>query len=560
MMGTKDCEGKTAAKRPQKLNWSQRELGRELAAYLAILLVVSSFALIRFRLRNMPLERDEGEYAYAGQLILQGIAPYKLAYNMKLPGTYASYALILAIFGESAAGIHIGLLLVNAATSVMIYFLGKRLSGRLAGVIAAATYALLSTSPAVLGLAGHATHFVVEAAVAGALVLLRALDGGARPLLFASGSLFGLAFLMKQPGIFFVGFAICLLARSWRTRRAPLKDITIEFSLFSLGACLPLAIACMFLWRSGVFHEFLFWTFDYAREYGSEQTVSQGIANFLETAPRVVGPSFPLWVLGLLGITSLLWSRKAAQQSAFLVGFLLCSLLAVTPGFYFREHYFILLLPAVSLLSGVGVACVTDSLREAHLSRFLFLAPVAVFALFFSYSVYRQRSVLFFLDPVAACRAIYGANPFPEAVRIGEYLRGQMPAEAKLAVLGSEPEIYFYSNRHSATGYIYTYSLMESQKFAFAMQRQMIHEVEGSRPEFVVFVDVPSSWLAEDGSPQQVAFNFWAANYIAQEYLLVGAIDLSGDQTEYFWGESARGHKPQSPYTIRIFKRLKGPA
>jgi hypothetical protein len=42
---------------------------------------------IRIRLLGIPLERDEGEYAYAGQLILQGIPPYKLAYNMKFPGT-----------------------------------------------------------------------------------------------------------------------------------------------------------------------------------------------------------------------------------------------------------------------------------------------------------------------------------------------------------------------------------------------------------------------------------------------------------------------------------------
>jgi hypothetical protein len=45
------------------------------------------FAAIRWCLRDMPLERDEGEYAYAGPLILQGIPPYQIAYNMKLPGT-----------------------------------------------------------------------------------------------------------------------------------------------------------------------------------------------------------------------------------------------------------------------------------------------------------------------------------------------------------------------------------------------------------------------------------------------------------------------------------------
>src|SRR5205085_8049840 len=82
--------------------------------YFAILLVVVIFfGVIRWRLADVPLERDEGEYAYAGQLMLDGIPPYQLAYNMKLPGTYAAYAAILAIFGQTSHGIHLGLLLVN---------------------------------------------------------------------------------------------------------------------------------------------------------------------------------------------------------------------------------------------------------------------------------------------------------------------------------------------------------------------------------------------------------------------------------------------------------------
>lgn len=75
------------------------------------------FAGVRFHLRNLPLERDEGEYAYAGQLIVDGIPPYQFAY-MKLPGTYAAYALIMAIFGQTSGGIHIGLLLGAVACFV----------------------------------------------------------------------------------------------------------------------------------------------------------------------------------------------------------------------------------------------------------------------------------------------------------------------------------------------------------------------------------------------------------------------------------------------------------
>src|SRR5437773_6730461 len=111
---------------------------------------------IRIRLLGIPLERDEGEYAYAGQLMLQGIPPYKLAYNMKFPGTYAAYAGIMSIFGQTTIGIHLGLLVVNAATVALVFFLGRRLVNSMTGIAAAASYAILSVSPSVLGFAGHA--------------------------------------------------------------------------------------------------------------------------------------------------------------------------------------------------------------------------------------------------------------------------------------------------------------------------------------------------------------------------------------------------------------------
>src|SRR5437762_8992383 len=90
---------------------------------LSVLLVLA----VRVRLRQMPLERDEGEYAFVGQLVLQGVPPYKEAYNMKLPGTYAVYAVLMAVFGQMPSGIHFGLMLVNAACVMMVFLLGRKL-------------------------------------------------------------------------------------------------------------------------------------------------------------------------------------------------------------------------------------------------------------------------------------------------------------------------------------------------------------------------------------------------------------------------------------------------
>src|ERR1700733_9025510 len=115
-------------------NPSRSSLAR-LWPWLVVLLVLLFVGFIRFRLLEVPLERDEGEYAYAGQLILQGIPPYELAYNMKLPGTYFAYALGMAVFGQTIKGVHLTLIAVNSLTIVFVFLVGRKLFGVTAGLV-----------------------------------------------------------------------------------------------------------------------------------------------------------------------------------------------------------------------------------------------------------------------------------------------------------------------------------------------------------------------------------------------------------------------------------------
>ena len=116
--------------------------------------------------------------------------------------------------GETARGIHLGLLLVNAASVILLYVVTARLFGAMAGIIAGASYALLSTNLAVFGFVAHATHFVVLPALIGLILLLRAEESRRPTFFFWSGLAFGIAFLMKQPGIFLGAFAVFLSGRS----------------------------------------------------------------------------------------------------------------------------------------------------------------------------------------------------------------------------------------------------------------------------------------------------------------------------------------------------------
>ena len=437
----------------------------------------------------MPLERDEGEYAYGGQLILQGVPLYDLVYTVKLPGTHAAYAVLLALLGQSQGRIHVGLIFVNAATTLLVFLLSTRWVGHFAGLVAAATYALLSTSSSVDGFAAHATHFVVLFALAGTMLLLKAVESDKRWLLFCSGLLFGIAFLMKQPGICFLFWAVVYLVWTKLKRSLPSISLARQIATILLGGILPFALTCLLIWRSGAFQKFWFWTFSYAREYGTNVKLSEGLRFLGRSSTRVVAPAVWVWVIALVGLTTFLWSARARAQAFPVISFVLLSFLALSAGLYFRPHYFILFLPAASILAGLAVSCATEALQKQ--SPVLSAIPAFLFVLALYTAVYHQRAFFFEMNAVQACEKTYWPNPFPEILEISNYINRTAPESAEIAVIGSEPELYFYTHRRSATGYIYTYPLLEPQKYAVTMQKEMEAEIEKARPEIIVLVDNP---------------------------------------------------------------------
>ena len=520
------------------------------------ILAILAFALtltIRIRLLGIPLERDEGEYAYAGQLMLQGIPPYKLAYNMKFPGVYAAYAAIMSIFGQTIWGIHWGLLLVNAAAVVLIFFLGRRLLSATAGIVAAASYAVLSLSPSVLGLAGHATNFVVLPMLGGVSLLLNESNRRASLRLFASGFLFGLGIVMKQPAIFFALFgAIYIIAKIVRARLGPGK-LVLHSLIFAAGVILPFGMTCLWLLSAGVFSHFWFWTVQYAFQYASGTPLSKGAQDFFDIAKDVIAASWLLWVLAGIGLFAGIYYRRTRPATVFILGFLFFSGCALCPGLHFRPHYFILVLPAAALLIGIAIDQLSEVaiMHKTAAARFL---PLFLMGLALGLPLLQGRRVFFQASPLEVCRIIYGANPFPESIRIAEYLRDHTDPLDTIAVLGSEPQIYFYSHRHSATGYIYTYGLVERQPYAHRMQQEMIDEISRANPKYIAFVSLDASWLKAPGSEDLIVD--WFKDYASQNYRLAGLINLvTPTQTDYYFDEMLNSPPPRLVRWIVLYQR-----
>lgn len=525
--------------------------------WLCLTLIIIFVIFVRVRLSELPLERDEGEYAYMGQLMLQGVPPYTEAYNMKLPGTFLMYALIMSIFGQTIQGIHLGFMVVNCATILLVFLLARKLMSGPAALAASGTYAVLSLNSSVFGFAAHATHFVVLTALGGVLLLLSALDKNTLKAYFGSGVLFGLAFLMKQPGIFFFLFAVLyILYHSLSSRPAhPLKRLMLNLSIFSVGAAVPLIVIVVWIFTVGAFDKFWFWTFKYASKYVSQVPISAAFDVFMPSFSYVAGSFYLFWILSAFGIITTLFWNGLKKHKVFILLFTLFSFLSVCPGYYFTPHYFVTLLPAVSILVGVFIEFLNSRRFLLLKQQYAYLIGSALFIVAALVGIIdkKEYAYIFTGDPIKLARAIHGRNPFPESLEIAKFIKSRSTVNDKIAVFGSEPQIYFYSQRRSATGYIYTYGLMEQHDYALAMQKNMIKEIESAQPKYIVVVNVDLSWAI---MPHSDKFIFgWFKNYISH-YKLVGVADIvSPNMTVYKWYDDATSYSVKSPYNLLIFER-----
>ena len=525
--------------------------------WIALALVIICSAIIRGRLLAMPLERDEGEYAYIAQQMLQGVPPYVSAYSMKLPGIYAVYALILAAFGQTHIAIHLGLIIFNAATIFVIFLLARRLLGGLAGVAGACAYAIMSCAGPALGLTANAEHFVLLPALIGIFLIAGPAGRHRLAVVFIAAVLLGLAFIIKQHGIFFAVFGgAYLLYCDLRHRPIQWKRSIITQLVFVVGAVMPFALVCLFFQHIGVFDKFWFWTFTYPRVYVTVVPLSEVPRLFVVNFKPIVTETILIWLFALLGLFRVLLSGRIRGHAPFIIGLLVFSFLAVCPGLYFRWHYFILFFPAVAVAAGAGFDGFSNLFVRLGSRPRRGVAIALAGLTIIGFSLFQQRLYLFELTPTDVAHLFYDGNPFPESLEIAEYLKQNSSPDDTVAVIGSEPQIYFYSNRRAATSYLYVYQLMEPCDYALAtqMQTEMIQEIESAKPEWIVFVSVQGSWIKR---PDSVTIIFdWVMGYVENFYDTVGIIDMPPyEQTIYRWNEQAADYTPAAVHWIAVYKR-----
>jgi hypothetical protein len=178
--------------------------------------------------------------------------------------------------------------------------------------------------------------------------------------------------------------------------------------------------------------------------------------------------------------------------------------------------------------------------------------PWFILALLWFGDAWSHRAVFFEWDPDEAARRMFPSNDFQVYPVVADYLKTHSAPSATFAVLGSEPELFFYAHRRSVTGYIYMYDLVQQQPFRQRMEKEMISEVEQGRPDFVVFVNLLYSWIPFPPENFQ-AIQKWLMKYTDSEYDPYAVVTFPPNQ--YCFRPDCLDLVPPSQRFITIFQR-----
>ena len=497
--------------------------------------------LLRVGIASIPLERDEGEYAYIAQRWLAGDVPYQDSFNQKPPGPFLAYAALFALGARSIESVHWLAHVSVVGTMVFLYFIGYRLFSRVVGWTAALFLVVLVMDRTVLGNAANTEVFAILPMTAGMFLAVRERPGRLDSLWV--GVCGGLALLCKQVVVPVVVLMVAVLAfRRWivgpteqraespaNAKETSLGDPSYfhVLSLFLVGLGLVLIPVCIFFAAKGAWTEFCDGVLLHNLSYSVRVPLRLYPWIFWQMAKILSQVFAPIIVLAAFGLYAA-WKRLEPGMLLCL-GWFVMSLAAVSVGGYFRAHYFILMMPALALMGAHG-ACRLGVALEPKRVEWQPAIGVALGIVAALWPLYASHHYYWAESPEEACRDLYGINPFVESRAVAKLLEENSSPDDRIFICGSEPQMLFYANRASASRYIFVYPLFVGAADSEARQQQVVDEVLHSPPKFIVIVNdvvVPTSFSKTLNASQLIFREL--GEFVQHEYEPFAASTLASD-------------------------------
>ncbi len=498
-----------------QLHWSQ---------WLGLCGLVALFVGLRWNNYDAPLNRDEGEYAYAAQLLVQGVAPYEHAFVQKPPAIFYSYVISNLLLPHAYWAPRLLASVFVALGTILLGFIARLEFGEgfALPVMWLATPMILL--PGLEQVDANVEMFMLLPLVATVAVYCHARrDGHKMRYWLAAGFLAATTLLYKYtalPVLVFV-FAVWLF-EMWRAVRNG-KFILRALACGMTGGILATALGLgFFLIQDGGKH-LLECTVLFNKYYASSNLF--GPAYFWAEC-KVLWRNW--WILFLLPWAILLDPRPRAW---FWLGLFLFAVLATNESCY--SHYYMILMPFWAMLGALGIGALASRLSK-WIGRFSGSATCLI-TVVMMILVLRPDAFWMFSSRQKFVEKKTEGFPFIDALVVaGQVLQRSTPNDF-VYVAGSEPEILCYAQRFSPTRFITSYALMDPTPLARGYQSEAIRDLQQHPPKLIIFAQSGYSWTRQSGTPPE--FLDFLGKFLKQDYQLAGGYVKSGTQDGY-WSET----------------------
>jgi 4-amino-4-deoxy-L-arabinose transferase-like glycosyltransferase len=392
---------------------------------------------------------DEGYYGIIANDTLDGGTLYRTAVDTKPPGIYYIYVAVFKVAGKNnLLAVHVLAILVVAATALVLRRIGARMGDDWAGAWSGIGYAVFvhayrpgDTLPA---------NTEIFASLFLALSVLAFLQGERKAgwgCMFLSGTLVGMATLIRQPSAVTLGAMLAYLVYLWLIPRyQSLGRVLAAGSGVVTGFIAVIAgLAWYYQWQ-GNLHDAYLWAWAFAVRYVESETTFPYVLKRLVTVHLAVMLAWGLlWYFGIRQVIETLRSfrrrRAVPTEQVLLILWLVLSYLAIFIGWRFPGHYHLAVLPPLSILAGSAFSRFVAEQRRSPQPRWRWIrtgiiGAAALPAIGFLVMAFTVRTqTLDFLPTV-------------------QQIVKETSANDRIFVWGSTPQLYSFSGRRMATRFV----------------------------------------------------------------------------------------------------------
>jgi 4-amino-4-deoxy-L-arabinose transferase-like glycosyltransferase len=457
-----------------------KEVKTNLIAFLILLFITFLFS---FPYLNVGLERDEGSYFLIASKILRGSVPYKDITENKPIALYFFLTLPAYLLGNWINGLRVFGFIIIALTAFIIFLIGKKLIDIEFGFLSAFIFIFLQLfTPRMLGfliLSETISNLFVVLVVY--LVLSKKLSP---TIIFLIGLLSSVAFLIRQTSLFLV---IIIPIYIYYNRR---KQKFNFIWYFLSGITLIIAIFVIYLFLNSALEDAFYHTFlSMSDPYGPYATYDIEGGSLTSTKFYAlfyfIFDKLAITVLMLIGVMNL----KNIKDKFILLWFLVSLIFAqISPSIYL--HYYIITLPALSLLVGIGCTRILEFGKIFYKNKniyylFTLISIVALAILLIAQFSYFAPYPIFAMNGGKAYVDTFSYN---DEIALTNMLKNTSEDE-RIFVFPAEPQVYYLTGKDP----ISKMPLFNDVWFAYADYNQLnkflLQPLSEEKPKYIIIAN-----------------------------------------------------------------------